>query len=643
MTAGSLPKPLARSPGLRRALWQIIAALLLGIAFYFLSRQNYLLFHGIVESFSFVIAATTFAIAWNSRHIVRNGYLLFVGIAFLAVAVVDLFHTLAYYGMGVFPGYDANLPTQLWIAGRYLLSLALLIAPFTVGRRLSVPAVLVGFVAADLLIFAVIFTGIFPTAYITGIGLTSFKIASEYVVSFFFLLAIFFLLRKRHALSPDLTRMMVAALVVSIVSEMAFTLYTDVYGITNMIGHLFKVVAYFLVYKALVETSLVKPYDSLFRELKKSETSLAAHAADLTAANSRLTREIIERRKAETEIVNQEKRYRDTLENMLEGCQIIDFDWKYIYVNSGAGRHGRMTQNAPIGRTMMEVYPGIENTPLFARLKRCMQERTPYRMENEFVFPDGSRAWFELSIQPVPEGIFILSLDISERKQAEKLKDEFLGMVSHELKNPLTVIIGALSTITGGGIPESESKLLMQDAVAEAGELSVMIDNLLELSRQQARHLVLRTEPVDLHEMFAVVTRKLDVTRIAGHRLIAAIPDDFPLLTADRLRVERILYNLIDNAVKYSPDGGDITVAARVDRDQAVVSVADSGIGISPEDQSRLFQSFERLGGTIGYIKGTGLGLRVCRILVEAHGGRIWVESQPRRGSTFYFTLPITA
>jgi len=114
-----------------------------------------------------------------------------------------------------------------------------------------------------------------------------------------------------------------------------------------------------------------------------------------------------------------DKRYRTTLDNMLEGCQIIGFDWRYLYVNKAVALQGKQTKEDLLGRTMMEVYPGIEQSDLFTVLRRCMQERAAEQMENEFFFPDGSKGWFELSIQPVPEGIFILSYDITEHKEAE--------------------------------------------------------------------------------------------------------------------------------------------------------------------------------------------------------------------------------
>jgi len=139
---------------------------------------------------------------------------------------------------------------------------------------------------------------------------------------------------------------------------------------------------------------------------------------------ARALRYAIERKRARDRLWQSEERYRSTLDNMMEGCQIVGFDWRYLYVNEATIRHGRQTKEALLGRTMMEVYPGIEETEMFGFLRRCMEERTPHHMENEFTYPDGSKGWFELSIQPVPEGVFILSIDITERKRAEEAQRE---------------------------------------------------------------------------------------------------------------------------------------------------------------------------------------------------------------------------
>jgi PAS domain S-box-containing protein len=133
-----------------------------------------------------------------------------------------------------------------------------------------------------------------------------------------------------------------------------------------------------------------------------------------------LLQDITERKRAETMLQESEERFRGTLDNMLEGAQIVGYDWKYLYINSTAARHGMRTREELLGRTMMEAFPGIEETEMFRILRRCMKERTSQSLENEFRYPNGSSAWFDLSFQPVPEGVFILSYDISERKRSER-------------------------------------------------------------------------------------------------------------------------------------------------------------------------------------------------------------------------------
>ena len=152
---------------------------------------------------------------------------------------------------------------------------------------------------------------------------------------------------------------------------------------------------------------------------------------------------------------------------------------------------------------------------------------------------------------------------------------------------------------------------------------------------------MLYMEPVRIDVVAHDVIQRIK-KQTSRHHFSMDFPETLPPVNVDSLRLERILYNLLENAVKYSPKGGEIKVAAKQDKDHLVISVADRGIGISPVGQAKLFEPFQQLDQAGSHRnKGAGLGLLVCRRLVEAHGGRIWVESKPGRGSTFFFTLPL--
>ncbi len=244
------------------------------ISLYLISLENYLLFHSLVEIVSIVIIAAVFLITWNSRYYLKNSYLLFLGISFLFVASIDFVHVITYKGMGFLITEEANLPTQLWIAARYLQAISFFIAPFMLGKVLSAYKIFSLYFALTAVIFVSIFTGYFPDCFIENSGLTQFKIISEYIISL--ILAISFLLLRKHRAEFDnkVYNLLAGAIALTIFAELAFTFYIDVYGFSNLVGHYFKLLSFYLIYKAIVVTSLTRPYDLLYRELKIREYEL---------------------------------------------------------------------------------------------------------------------------------------------------------------------------------------------------------------------------------------------------------------------------------------------------------------------------------------------------------------------------------
>ncbi len=280
--------------------WLVLAVsawTLIFVGLIVVSRYNYLLFHSAAEIFSIVIAAGMFVLVWNTREDLDNNYLFFLGIAYLFIGIIDGLHILAYEGMGVFPGHGANLPTQLWIAARYFESLSLLFAPVFLGRSLNQGLCFVSLLlVAALVLSSIFFWDIFPDCYLPGSGLTLFKVFSEYLISGFLVLAGIGIWRRRSQFEQRVYLLVILSIVLTVAAELSFTAYLSVHGMANLIGHLLKILSFYFLYKAIIETGLRKPHDLLFLELNRKQERLQE-------VNRMLTEEIAERRKAENERV----------------------------------------------------------------------------------------------------------------------------------------------------------------------------------------------------------------------------------------------------------------------------------------------------------------------------------------------------
>jgi two-component system, OmpR family, sensor histidine kinase VicK len=238
--------------------------------------------------------------------------------------------------------------------------------------------------------------------------------------------------------------------------------------------------------------------------------------------------------------------------------------------------------------------------------------------------------------------IFVLR-DVTRESEAERMRTALISTVSHELRSPLTAIKGYTDSLLDAGPWDEESEReFLQIIAVSAEKLSGLVDNLLDAAKMEAGVLRLDREPVRVERIvWQVASHKRALA--PNHPITVDIAPDLPLADADPVRVEQVVTNLVENAIKYSPEGGPITV--RVTGGNALtVSVSDRGVGITPEHAEKLFERFYRVDSSLARsTKGVGLGLYICKSLVEAHGGRIWVESVPGRGSTFAFTLPALA
>ncbi|MBF0117696.1 MAG: response regulator [Desulfobacterales bacterium] len=245
------------------------------ILLYLTSLYSYLLFHNLSELFSIIIAFAIYMIAFNSKKYMGNSYLIFIAIAYLFVGIIDLLHTLSYKGMQIFKDYD-YYANQLWIAARYMESISLLFAYLYLDDKKKVNTYLVSFIyfiVSSILIASIFYFKVFPVCFIDGIGLTPFKKISEYIICLILTLNLIILCKNKKKFDEEVFYYLYWSIIFTIISELAFTFYIDNYGFSNLIGHYFKIFAFYCIYKAIIQTSLVRPYDIIFRELKEAKES----------------------------------------------------------------------------------------------------------------------------------------------------------------------------------------------------------------------------------------------------------------------------------------------------------------------------------------------------------------------------------
>jgi signal transduction histidine kinase len=226
---------------------------------------------------------------------------------------------------------------------------------------------------------------------------------------------------------------------------------------------------------------------------------------------------------------------------------------------------------------------------------------------------------------------------------ANRHKSEFLANMSHELRTPLNAIIGFSEVLLQGIFGETNDKQreYLQDVLGSGQHLLSLINDILDLSKIEAGRMELELSTFSLAnalESGLTIVRERAVRH--GITLQAILPNDLEPIEADERKVKQILYNLLSNAVKFTPDGGRIDVSVRRQNGEIEIEVKDTGIGIAPEDQARIFEEFRQVGRERSR-EGTGLGLTLTKRFVELHGGRIWLRSQPGTGSTFGFSLPV--
>lgn len=350
---------------------------------------------------------------------------------------------------------------------------------------------------------------------------------------------------------------------------------------------------------------------------------------------------------------------REALASVLDGVLVVDASGRIVSANDRAADLLRLP---PEKLKSLSLQQAVELFTPQVTEPRKLAEQTSDLLKNEplaadLAFPlSGSAGKLRIYLMPVvqvedPRPPAAAPSQRTEDEELEYLKKEFISTVSHELRTPLTAIKGAIGLALGGaaGPLASELRELLELAEKNTDRLISLINDILDMFRLETRRMPIRKEPIAIEDSIErEINRNWATAEKTGVALKVSIEPGLPKVNGDRARLEQAIDNLVSNAIKFSPAGSEVLVAARKlsenGSDFVQVSVHDRGKGITPEAQKRIFSKFAQVEDTLTREhQGSGLGLAITHAIIDLHGGRIWFDSAPGQGATFYFTVPATA
>jgi two-component system, OmpR family, phosphate regulon sensor histidine kinase PhoR len=371
-------------------------------------------------------------------------------------------------------------------------------------------------------------------------------------------------------------------------------------------------------------------------EADRSGDALEALASSLNQTATRLDRTIrtlTEERNLSSAILG----------SMVEGVAVVNASERLLFANQGFAEILDLDVPPQSGSALVEV---VRQTELLEAVRDVLKGQA--RVEAEIVTGTLRQHFFAVTVAAVSaaetSGAVIVLHDITDLRKLERVRRDFVANVTHEFKTPLTAIQGFAETLLAGAIDDPQNRLRFLEIILEhSHRLARLTDDLLKLSKMDADRLELEIRRLSVSQF---VESCIETTqRPAAEkdlRISVNLPQDVPDIAADRRRLAEVLQNLLDNAMQYTPTGGQIMVSASSNDSEVTFTVSDTGIGIPQSDQPRIFERFYRVDvARSREVGGTGLGLAIAKHLVEVHGGRIWVESEVGQGSQFYFTVPL--
>lgn len=409
--------------------------------------------------------------------------------------------------------------------------------------------------------------------------------------------------------------------------------------------------------------TLQDPRPGLFTEDQVSfVTQLAAQAA-IAITNARLFSEVSENH----------DRMQAVLDSTREGVLVIDSLGRIALVNSRIEEMWKMRRQELVGQNLADLIQrpslgipaklGFSTGELLELLINLSQNldiqpsKLTYQLDSHLPYYLERSGTAVIDENNRVTGWVLVLRDVSEEKQTEIAREELTSLIVHDLRTPMTSVLGSLKLIEDLYVPSDENGILKETvdiSLRASKKMVVLVDSLLDIFKTETSKMEIRPQAQPLPTLVTnIITEFATLAAMSEVRLINQVPDNLPFVLVEGEKIERVLTNLVDNALKFTPAQGDVTVKATPIADRVglpgipghepcvLVEISDSGPGIPPEYQDRIFDRYVQVRGREGRRRGTGLGLAFCKLAIEAHGGQIWVETRPEGGSVFRFTLPL--
>jgi two-component system phosphate regulon sensor histidine kinase PhoR len=361
--------------------------------------------------------------------------------------------------------------------------------------------------------------------------------------------------------------------------------------------------------------------------------ALAVSLNDTAARLDRTIRTLTEERNLSSAILG----------SMVEGVAVVNAAERLLFANQGFAEILELDAPPQSGRALVEV---VRQTELIEAVREVLKGAP--RVESEIVTGTLRQRFFAVTVASVraaeASGAVVVLHDVTDLRKLERVRRDFVANVSHEFKSPLTAIQGFAETLLAGAMDDPQNRLRFLEIILDhSRRLARLTDDLLKLSKMDAERLELEIRRLSVSQFVESCIETTQRPAAEKHLHISVnVRDPIPDIAADRRLLAEVLQNLLDNAIQYTPSGGQIVVSACANGNEVTFTVSDTGIGIPRADQPRIFERFYRVDvARSREVGGTGLGLSIAKHLVEAHGGRIWVESEVGQGSQFHFTVPV--